>query len=194
MTRKTQTPMRTWQWCERCEVNIDTALNHTHPNNDEHYTESETPTMAKKQQAFPGMDAERTDGERACDEKHDELVSVRAEIKAMKRKGIQLEVEQKMLMKAHKIRKRAYRDPEGVAREYEIGNEETVKSRKLPEPDVLDEARTPADPSGNGAPHAGLIKQAEQAQHDEANVEVDSEGNVVVPETSAKKRGRKAKN
>lgn len=185
--------MRTWQWCERCEVNIDTALNHTHPSNDEHYTESETPTMAKKQQAFPGMDRDKTEGEIAVEEAHDKWLAAKTERKEMKRGEVQLHMELLALMDAHKIKKYAYRDGEGVPREFQVGSERKVKSRKLPEPDVLDEARTPPDPSGNGAPHAGLIKQAEQAQHDEANVEVDSEGNVVVPETSAKKRGRKGK-
>lgn len=150
--------------------------------------------MAKKQTQFPGMDRDKTDGEIAVESAHDTWLEAKHERKAMKQRETQLHVELLALMDAHKIKKYAYRDAEGVPREFQVGSERKVKSRKLPEPDVLDEARTPADPSGNGAPHAGLIKQAEQAQHDEANVAVDSEGNVVVPETSAKKRGRKAKN
>lgn len=127
-----------------------------------------------------------------------EIPDAKAERKAMKQRETQLHVELIVTMREHKVKKHVYRDETGVKREVvsEIG-EPKIRSRKLPDETAKSENKLPEHhgAGGENGVHPGLIDQAMKAQADDANVEVTSDGDVAVPETSAKKaRKGKARN
>lgn len=180
---------RTWRWCERCEMHVDTNTQHEH----------ESETMGRKQQAFAGMERDKTEGEIAVEEAHEKWMEARDERKKHKEREKQFLVELIVVMREHKIKKHTYRDEDGVARVVEAEADTKIRSRTLPDKPESDERKGTgvADHPTNGV-HPGLLAQAEAAQRDDlANVEVTAEGDVVTPDkpvATKKKRKGKAKN
>lgn len=123
-------------------------------------------------------------------EAHEAWLDLKAERKAMKNREAIKHAELVELMKAHKVKVHRYRDDTGQLREFKIADEIKVKSRKLP-----DEEK-PTLPKHNGA-NGGLITDAlaKQAadESNNANVEVDGEGNVIVPDKASPKAKRGGK-
>jgi hypothetical protein len=119
---------------------------------------------------------------------------VRDERSAMSKKEAQKKAELLAVMRAHKLKLYRYHDGNGEELEARIEDEPTVKVRKTGEAEPEVGEGVEVGPPRDGDVHPGLIEQALKAQADEANVEVNDEGDVQAPEKATpKKRGRKNK-
>jgi hypothetical protein len=120
---------------------------------------------------------------------------VRDERAAMSKRETQKRLELLAIMKANKVKRYKFEDDNGEELEAYIEEPDPkagVRKTGEAEPQIGEGIESSGEPSTNGV-HPGLIDMAMKAQQDEAHAEVDSEGNVVVPETAAKKRGKSKK-
>lgn len=150
--------------------------------------------MGRKQQAFAGMERDKTEGELAVEEAHEKWMEARDERKKLKEREKQFLVELIVVMREHKIKKHAYRDDDGVKRVVEAEADTKIRSRTLPDEHKSEERKSNGAAEPTNGVHPGLLAQAEAAQRDDlTNVEVTAEGDVVTPDKPVAKKKRKGK-
>lgn len=145
--------------------------------------------MARRQLQIAGT--ERTEIpaiEKAAEAFREACVEHAEASKVRTRKKIEL----LLVMASEKVKLHRYHDENGEEIEVKLEDEPTVKLRKTgeAESDIGDGVPSNSNGVASDSVPSGLIAQAMKDQQD-AGVEVDGEGDVIVPDEAAPKKGKR---
>lgn len=146
--------------------------------------------MPPRQTRIPGT--ERPDIPQELEDAGEELLEARSKKRSDARKNNERTKEKEIsivtLMRSHDVPNFSVKDPEtGEILEFGTQTKLVIRKSAESEPDYAEDI-TPSSGPTDGV-HPGLIRQAQ----DDANVEVNGDGDVVVPEKAARKAAPKKK-